>query len=273
MKMKTWIVLLLTLLAISCTKEKYNIVNLNGNKITVLGHGGMGIGHTYPMNSYESIAYALNLGADGVEIDIDMTKDSVLVAFHDLELSDRTNASGALYTKTWDDISEVTYKDPLYKGYKLLKMDHLFSGLGNQSNKLFILDCKNYNEDTGANYRYSFCRAVLKLIDTYQLQDNVILEFKRIELIKTMKELRQDIKILIYAEYDYGLMMAQQHQLEGIVISVDAISKEQVALAHNKQLMVAVLNAHSAKRNIDAIKKHVDIIQTDKLQHLLRTLK
>ena len=76
---------------IACHKDEYNIVNLNGNRITALGHAGMGIGNTYPMNSYESIFKCLNLGMDGTEFDVQMTKDSVLVAYHSQDLSDETN--------------------------------------------------------------------------------------------------------------------------------------------------------------------------------------
>ena len=272
--MKKAIVLFLIFLnIISCKKDEFDIINLNGNTISVLGHGGMGIGHTYPMNCFESIAYCLNLGADGTEIDVEMTKDSVLVAFHDLELSDRTNISGNIYKKNWNEISNANYKDPVYTGYKIINLDILFSGLKNKSEKLFAFDCKNFNPDTSAHYRNTFCNALINIIDKYNIQDNVIIELKREDLIKTLKYLRPDLKIFIYSEFDNGLILAKKYQLQGMVISVDKITKEQVSIAHQNGLQVAVFNTHSNSRNIEAINKNVDIIETDNLKHLMKILK
>jgi glycerophosphoryl diester phosphodiesterase len=257
----------------ACEKEEFNIVNLNGNRITALGHGGMGIGSTYPMNSFESIAYSLNIGADGTEIDVQMTKDSVLVAFHDLELSDKTTISGNIYNKNWSEISHATFKEPIYTGYKIINLDMLFSGLGNVSQKIFAFDCKNFNPDTSVYYRTTFCNSLIRIIDKYNIQDNIFIEFKREDLIKTMKELRPDLKIFIYSNFNDGLILAQKYQLQGLVISVDNISKEQVSIAHGNGFMICVFNTHSNNRNIEAINKNVDIIQTDNLKHLLKILK
>ena len=46
----------------------------------------MGITSQFPINTFESINSALALGADGSEVDIQMTKDSVLVLFHNRKL-------------------------------------------------------------------------------------------------------------------------------------------------------------------------------------------
>ena len=110
-----------------------NILNLNNNRISALGHGGMGIGYTYPMNSFESILNCLNLGADGTEIDVQMTKDSVLVAFHDKSLEHSTNVSGQIFSKKWNEISDAVYKDPPYTNYRLITLDELFSNISNPS--------------------------------------------------------------------------------------------------------------------------------------------
>lgn len=37
--------------------------------------------------------------------------------------------------------------------------------------------------------------------------------------------------------------------------------------------MIAVFNVHSKNKNIEAIEKNVDFIQSDKVKHLIKTLK
>lgn len=264
---------LIPLAVFACKKDEFDIVNLNGNKITILGHGGMGIGHTYPMNSFESIAYCLALGADGTEIDVEMTSDSVLVAFHDADLSESTTGSGAVYTNRWAEISEVRYKNTLFTGYRIITLDKLFTGLKNSHGKLFSFDCKNFDPDTSEYYRKTFCNALLKIIDKHQLQDQVIIELKREDILQTLLSLRPQMRIFFYDDFDHALALAKEYHLEGIVLSIDATSSDQVAIAHAANVKVAVINTTTNSKNIEAIKKNVDIIQTDNLKHLLKILR
>lgn len=126
----------------SCKKEKFDIENLNGNKILALGHGGMGLGDTYPMDSAESILHCLNLGMDGTEFDVQMTADSVLVAYHDSELSQSTNLKGTINSLNWSEVKNAHYKETLYLNYTIISLDQLFSNLPNPQQYKFTFDCK-----------------------------------------------------------------------------------------------------------------------------------
>lgn len=272
--MKNVIVLFVLIFIVnSCQKEKFDIINLNNNRIYALGHGGMGIGHTYPMNSFESILNCLNLGADGTEIDVQMTQDSVLVAFHDESLEHSTNVSGQIFNKTWSEINNAVYTDPPYTNYRLITLDELFSNIANQKEYIFFLDCKNFNPDTSSPYLNTFNNALIKIIDKHNLGNNVYVEFKRKDLIKSLKIKRPDLKIFIYNDFELALEIVNEFQLQGITTSVDNISKDEVIKAHNNGTMIAVFNTHSKNRNIEAIEKNVDFIQSDKVKHLIKILK
>jgi glycerophosphoryl diester phosphodiesterase len=269
------VILLIVLICVSssCQKAEFDVTNLNNNQITALGHGGMGIGYTYPLNSFESIQNCLNLGTDGTEIDVQMTKDSVLVAFHDRHLEGSTDFSGKIFDKNWNEISHTNYINPPNTNYGLINLDELFSNITNLTEYTFFLDCKNFNPDTSSAYLSTFNNALIKIVDKYNLENNVYIEFKRTDLIKSLKGLRPDLKIFIYCDFDLGLKLVDQYQLQGITISVNNITKEQVSKAHNNGIMIAVFNTHSHNRNIEAIEKQVDFIQTDKVKHLLKMLK
>ncbi|MEI6765313.1 MAG: glycerophosphodiester phosphodiesterase family protein [Bacteroidota bacterium] len=83
-----------------CGCKKTNtkgLTNLNNNVIAVLGHRGSGIsfGSTYPMNTLESIEAGIDImGADGMEIDAQLTKDKQLILYHGPELSEITSYGG-----------------------------------------------------------------------------------------------------------------------------------------------------------------------------------
>lgn len=51
-----------------------------------------------------------------------------------------------------------------------------------------ILDFTNkFNRDTSINYRIRYCNEILRIIDKYNIQDNVFLELKREDIIITIK--------------------------------------------------------------------------------------
>lgn len=261
------------MLVSACQKDDFNIINLNNNQITALGHGGMGTAHIYPINSFESILNCLSLDADGTELDVQMTKDSILVAYHDKMLEESTYISGQIFNKTWAEIKNATYRNPLYASYKIITLDNLFSNISNLNEYTFSLDCKAYNPDTSTLYLNSFNNALINIIDKHNLENNVYIEFQRIDLIQSLKIKRPDLKIFAYLDFDYALEIVDEYQLHGITISNDNISSDEVLEAHNSGIMIAVFGTNSKNKNIEAIEKNVDIIQTDRLKHLVKTVK
>jgi len=266
--------LLLGLLTFSCEKTDISVVNLNNNIIKVIGHGGMGIAHNYPMNTFPSVMKAVSLGANGVEIDVQMTNDGVLVAYHDYDMSKRSTSSGQIYNQSWDEISGTTYLNPLYTDYALMRLDSLISGIPDHRDVIFFLDCKNFNPDTSDYYLNKFTDVLIELLDSFGLGEKVYIEFKRVDLIRTLREKRGDLKIFFYVDnFDTALKTALEYNLPGITMSINLISTEQVAMAHAKGVMVSVLNTHTRARNRQAIEMNVDFIQTDMLRYLIRLLR
>ena len=65
----------------ACKKDVsiWKISNLNTNKISVIGHGGMGIYYRWSMNSYESLSACLQKNVEGLEMDVNLSKDGELI--------------------------------------------------------------------------------------------------------------------------------------------------------------------------------------------------
>ena len=94
---------LLSFSLFACKKKSFQINNLNGGQIEILGHGGSGYADLYPIDTKESVFNCLNLGADGSEMDVQLTKDNVLVLFHDEDLSLNTNMTGLIRQYTFEE--------------------------------------------------------------------------------------------------------------------------------------------------------------------------
>lgn len=267
--------LILFLSLISCRKKEISITNLNGNKITVLGHGGMGIDSNYPMNSYEGILKCLNLEADGTEFDVQMTMDSVLVLYHSEDLSDETNIKGKVHSMNWSDVKKARYNEIPYLQYSIISLDQLFESLGDIKKYQFTFDCKLYTSSIDLNQYYkSYINAISRIIQKYQLQDKIYIESSTKEFLTMFKNNQSNLKLFINPpDFETGLSISLTEGFYGITISNRNITKEQIKIAHDNQIHIAVWNVHSKSDNIEAVKKNPDFIQTDNVKSLVRLLK
>ena len=274
------IFLLLSIASIlnSCSKDDSlsEANNLNGNKISAFGHAGMGLGFKYPIDTYESIEPCLRIGADGSEMDIQMTKDSVLVVYHHVLLEDRTLCSGTINDKLWSEIWGCHHTSSFSSKINLISFNDLMDRLttaGYDIHKFtFTFDCKLYTNNADKNaFKDQYANAVLKAIDDNDLRDNLLIESQDTTYLRMLQEKRSGLKLFIYPDnFNEGLEAAQKINLFGITINTDKITSEQVKEAHNNGLRITLWGINSSQANQDAIQKAPDYIQTDKIIHLLK---
>lgn len=259
-----YIYFVIALLLFSCQKE-----DLAGNHTKVIGHGGMGITHDYPLNSFEGIALALNKGAEGVEIDVQMTKDSVLIAYHHEVLEDEMKTSGSVHNKNWSDIRNEEYTELLYAEYGLVSLNDLFRNLQQFGSKTFFFDMKTFSPDTSAQYRNLLVRRLLSIIDHYELT-NTVVEVKSGELAQTIKALKPEQRVFAYTDFERAMELCIRYELDGITMDIDQWNKHKVEVAHINGLKTASLNTHSKSRNDLALELGIDYNQTDMVNYALR---
>ena len=65
----------------------------------------------FPENSLEAIQSSIDMGVDMLEIDVQRTKDGVLMLMHDHNLDRMTTGSGNITETTWEEISKLNLKD------------------------------------------------------------------------------------------------------------------------------------------------------------------
>jgi len=71
----------------------------------IIGHRGYK--EKYIDNTRQSFLKALEAGADGIELDVHLTKDGAVVVFHDFELSRMTKKTGYIFDYTLEALREV----------------------------------------------------------------------------------------------------------------------------------------------------------------------
>lgn len=86
----------------------------------VIGHrGAAGLA---PENTFAGFDLALELGVDGIETDVQRTKDGKLVLFHDDRLDKTTNGTGVLQETSWEELQQLdagVWFDAKYTGERI----------------------------------------------------------------------------------------------------------------------------------------------------------
>ena len=80
---------------------------------------------SFPENSLEAIQSSIDMGVDMLELDVQRTKDGVLILMHDTKLDRTTTGQGNIAETTWEEISKLNLKDHKGEvtGYKVPKLE------------------------------------------------------------------------------------------------------------------------------------------------------
>lgn len=275
LKKSIYIIVVPLFFLISCKKDPslFKIKNLNSNRISVFGHGGMGIDCIEPMNSFESLSQCLTLGSDGTELDVSVTKDCVLVLFHNLKLEETTNNNGFIKNKRWDEIKNCKYNQPIFSKANLIDASYFFDSVKEKKTKLFTFDCKVRLEDN-VDYLNLFAETLIRHIDKYNLIDRCFVESYNLLFLKILQQKNTNIRISLYtSEYNTAIEESKKNKLFGLTIDINKISSNEIKLAHQNNLFVTLFNVKNEEDNIKAIEMNPDFIQTDKVDFLVNALK
>lgn len=185
---------LLLLLIFAIPKPKYDEVNIwrkeaNDNKVLVMAHGG-GQGY-FPSNTISAFSNSFDLGVDVLEMDVQMTKDNILVLRHGENNTGNIRSMSNCDTVIWkenyqylydtcnfgynyqDDDGDYPYRDMSHQewvdaGVYLTTLEELFSTY--QDNILYNIEIK---ADSDAP-RTETADVLYDLLEEYDLFENTL---------------------------------------------------------------------------------------------------
>lgn len=259
---------------ISCSKDPatFKLENLNNGEIGCFGHAGMGTESIYPINCYESLEACLNRGADGTEMDVQITKDSVLVILHGWNLSENTACSGLIKDVNWNEMSSCDRKAKFFNHIKISTFDEFIEKTANPQQIFITLDCKaTYGNFDQSAYFKLFARTIVKTLNKHQLGSRILIENLDPGFLLAIKDLKPDANLFLLTDnFDYGLETVQKWGFWGLSMSNKSVTNEQVKQAHDKNIHVTIWGVVTEKENYSAVEKCPDFIQTDDINYLLK---
>ncbi|MCR6098223.1 glycerophosphodiester phosphodiesterase [Salipaludibacillus agaradhaerens] len=172
-----------------------------------------GASGTYPENTMDAYKAAAEAGADGLEVDVQLSKDGVPVLIHDETVNRTTNGEGWVKDLTYEELQTMDAGSWFHDDFShatIPSLEELLIWLRGQS--LYL----NIELKTGIVHYPGIENAVIKLIKQYDLIDRVILSsFNHYSLV-TVRQLHPTIETAIlfmeglYEPWDYAKTVGAQ---------------------------------------------------------------
>lgn len=167
----------------------------------IIGHRGAA--GTHPENTMVSFQAAFEAGAEGIELDVQMTKDGELVVIHDETVDRTTNGTGYVKDLTLSQLVnfDASYSFAEYrKKASIPTLEEVLRWVSQQNNELFV----NVELKNGIIEYQGIEQRTIDLIFKYHLQKRVIVSsFNHYSLV-TCKEIAPEIETaVLYMESLY----------------------------------------------------------------------
>lgn len=143
---------------------------LDNDRFFIFGHRGTS--EFFPENTMASFSdSASDARVDGIELDVQLTRDGKVVIAHDFDLKRTAGIDAVVTDMTWNELSKIdvgSFKDPKFADQRIPLLEDLFTTFGSR----FIYDIELKVKARGANKRLAL--AVWALIQKHGLEENVM---------------------------------------------------------------------------------------------------
>lgn len=209
-----------------------------------------------PENSLEAIRSSVAQSIDAVEIDVQMTKDGVVVLNHDYNLQRMAGVPKRVSELDYEEIARLNIAKAGGEPDEIVRIPMLSEVLGEVLGKSkLIIDLKPYGSGE------QLAEHVVALIEQFDMvQDCYIQSFDR-STLQHIRSLNPDIKIgqiLYFALGDLSLLDVDFYTIEQIMLTEQLVER-----AHKKGREVWVWTVNSERNLKEVLKFQIDGIITD----------
>lgn len=151
-----------------------------------------GFSGKYPENTMLAFRKAIEIGADGIELDVHFSKDGELVVIHDETLDRTTDGKGFVVDYTYDELLKLDASagfKGVYGVNRIPTLREVFELIKPVNGFICNIELK-----TGFNVYPGIEKAVLALIDEFNLRDRIIISSFNHFSVKRFKALASDVK-------------------------------------------------------------------------------
>lgn len=240
-----------------------------------LNYGHRGASGYYPENTMLAFEKAIEMGCDGIETDVQMTADGVLVLIHDENLKRTTGVDAFVKDYNFNELRKLNAANyhSMKEVFQYIPTVEELLELAKKNNIII-----NFEIKTGIVFYEGIEKKLIDLINTYNMKDNVIISsFNHYALIEC-KKIDSEIKTaILYAEALYHPEdYCKTVDADGLHPVLYAINSSIIMDAHKKGLFVQPYTVNDEATMKQFIQIGIDGIITnypDKLKVILQQYK
>ncbi|RSK49868.1 glycerophosphodiester phosphodiesterase [Hymenobacter rigui] len=253
----------------------------------VIGHAGSGFFHFFnplPPSSLRSITRALHRGADGVEVDIRLSQDSVPVLYHDNLLNSMTNGEGCVSQTPAAALTALHYRGgwpyDWFQHEQVVTFETLLQQLSRRPQFPYLhLDLHEDDDCNGGDPACSqaLARRLRGLLTRYHVPSTRLLILtNRASTLVYLRQLLPLVPLGLEMNNDFAADLATLRQLPGVQVAVlhkDKITPERSAVLHAMGREVVVFGGRSARAVSRVVAANPDAYEVDNVRHLQAALR
>ena len=223
---------------------------------TVMAHRGFSA--DAPENTLYAFSDAILVGADFIELDVQQTRDGVLVVMHDSNLKRTTGVNKDIWDVDYADIQNLdagSWFDPAYANARIPTLEETLQFVDKRAKLNIEIKPTKHGSDT-------LEQDVAELITQYQYTDACYVTSFSYGSLKKVKEVNPEIRTgylmsVAYGQF-YSLKYADAFSLNKVFVTSQVVN---AAHQQGKQIFAWTVNSMSEVRSLCNL--HVDSIITD----------
>ena len=223
---------------------------------TVMAHRGLSA--DAPENTLYAFSDAILVGADFIELDVQQTRDGVLVVMHDSNLKRTTGVNKDIWDVDYADIQNLdagSWFDPAYANARIPTLEETLQFVDKRAKLNIEIKPTKHGSDT-------LEQDVAELITRYQYTDACYVTSFSYGSLKKVKEANPEIRTgylmsVAYGQF-YSLKYADAFSLNKVFVTSQVVN---AAHQQGKQIFAWTVNGMSEVRSLCNL--HVDSIITD----------
>ena len=233
-------------------------------QVKFVNYAHRGASEYAPENTFLAFYTGIFMGANGIETDVQMTKDGVLVLFHDDTVNRMTGCDGSISDYTLEELKKFTFE---HKGLtdKIVVFEDFLKQFAFRD-LTFAIEIKQRGIE----------REIADMIRAYHVEEKCVVTSFIFEAVQTIKAYAPEIEVgyLIKGVTDETIAQLKAMGAEEVCPLAKEVTPEKVVQWHNEGLRVrawGVVNEDLMQRVYDACADGMTVNFPDKLTQYIRS--
>ncbi|QRG69596.1 glycerophosphodiester phosphodiesterase [Brevibacillus choshinensis] len=214
----------------------------------------------FPENTMESFYAAVRRRANGIELDVQLTRDDKLVVIHDHTLDRTTTGSGLVRRHTMQELKQLRAdRGSRFSKARIPTLREVFQAFSDTPLR-FIIELKNFLSD-----QPDLEERVIELIRRYHLTERTIISSFNFDSLLHIKKLdpSQTTGLLYVGPMPRPWEVALRYQADQLHVPVDQLTADVIDASHRHDLTVLGWTVNSTQEIEAALDNGVDGLITN----------